>query len=112
MSGTNGTALPKELQVIEKDSQVEFSNLRAAAERSIVTSTMLRKSMTNEFDAWSKQGSNLENIELLIMGSIARKEVTEGSDCDYLLVSPATPSHESVISSLKAVENVIVKELK
>jgi len=103
---------PPELEAIEKSANIKLANLRAAEERSKKKSDELRDSIKEEFDALSKKGVQLDDIELLIMGSIARKEVTEGSDCDYLLVSAATPPHESIVASLNAVERVVVKDLK
>ncbi len=93
--------------VIVKKVGCSFPNLEAAAERSHKKSDELGAAISAEFKALEKIGVDVSGIGLLITGSIARREITEGSDCDYLLVSNTTPSHESVIQGLNAVERVL-----
>ncbi|MBX9695913.1 MAG: hypothetical protein K2Z81_26235 [Cyanobacteria bacterium] len=99
--------LPKELEEIERAVGCTFSNLREAAGRSKKKSDELNAAMIAEFRLRDK-GVDVSGIGLMITGSIARGEITEGSDCDYLLVSQSTPSHESVIQGLDAADRVLV----
>lgn len=99
--------LPQELLAIEMKANCSFSNLGEAAKRSKKKSEQLAADVDKEFEGLKKKGIDVSGIGLLITGSIARREVTEGSDCDYLLVSNTTPSHESVIQGLGAVERVL-----
>ncbi|MBX3075782.1 hypothetical protein KF707_22430 [Candidatus Obscuribacterales bacterium] len=99
--------LPQELEKIEKKIGCSFPNLRDAAERSKKKSDELAAAISTEFKGLGDKGVDVAGIGLLITGSIARGEITEGSDCDFLLVSHATPSHESVIQGLDAVERVL-----
>ena len=99
--------LPPELEQIEKKAGCSFPNLREAAQRSKKKSDELAEAISKEFKALGDNGLDVSGIGLLITGLIARREVTEGSDCDYLLVSHMTPSHESVIQGLNAVERVL-----
>ncbi|MBZ0186737.1 MAG: DUF294 nucleotidyltransferase-like domain-containing protein, partial [Candidatus Obscuribacterales bacterium] len=105
MATNNG--LPSELEHIEREADCTFPNLREAAQRSSRRVEELEASISKEFAALSSRGIDTTDIGLLVTGSIARREVTEGSDCDYLLVSNATPSHEAVVASLNAVDTVL-----
>jgi predicted nucleotidyltransferase len=103
---------PPELEAIEKGAGCLFPNLREAAQLSRKKSDALTERLNKEFKLLANKGIEVSGIGLLITGSIARKEVTEGSDCDFLLVSNTTPSHESVIQGLNAVERIVVQSLK
>jgi hypothetical protein len=68
--------LSKQLQEIEGMQGCKFENLREAAQESIDVSERLRIDLKKELSEL-----DLTDLDVVITGSIARKEVTRGSDC-------------------------------
>lgn len=96
--------LPQELQVVESERSVRFDNLRDAAKESVEVSDKLRMGLSKELS-----GVDVTALDIVITGSIARKEVTRGSDCDHLLVSSSTPGHDTIVAVLDAVDRIRIE---
>lgn len=93
--------LASQLQDIEVARGCKFQNLRDAAQESIDVSVRLRTDLKKDLS-----DLGLTDLDVVITGSIARKEVTRGSDCDHLLLSSGTPAHDTIVAILDAVDRI------
>ncbi|HJQ01547.1 MAG TPA: nucleotidyltransferase domain-containing protein [Jatrophihabitans sp.] len=80
--------------------KIELKALPRAAEETDKTLQRFKENVLHELNDQVPA-----NLDVLLFGSFARRELTTESDCDYLVVLDGTPRHHEIQQVVRAVES-------
>ncbi len=86
----------EDIEFVASEMTLDLRNLSEAAKESEYLSTQFSSALR-------KRLGTVPDTDVLLTGSIARREVTKDSDCDYLVLSSGTPSPVQIADIFKVV---------
>ncbi len=88
---------------LAREGGIDISALQRASERTTAQKKDFRKRLIKQIP----QERDYRSIDVLLTGSFARGEVTNGSDCDFLVTSLDTVGHRVMPAMIRHVEHVM-----
>lgn len=94
------TYLDESIEAVAAQGPTVIDALREAARRADRIRNGFRKALARTF----KDEPGLEDIGVVLGGSLARREHTHGADCDFLVLVRDMPAHRTIPKVIRAVD--------